>query len=565
MEKIESIEMRDTLDKSGYELRDFWEFLDDGKKSEQTVDVESIIIDSIKKSKSVIYINSRTILDSKIIESLRRAHSRGVRIYLLLEEIEDYKWLDFGISHIFKDKMFSSYILIDPFDKKPYGIWMNKSIFQFADLVLRLDTKVIRELAGHFSREFWDSKPEIFFGKELSNVKYPKNIPDIPTVLSSTSVEINHPTLSENEINTISLPIEVIQLGEDFWSARDFIFDSKNVIIPLDDLSKEFVEEIKDYNPTIYGGNPSFGFIKIKGGNEKAYVFMPDILLEIPRDEENNLENISNKNRLWKFVKSKKLSEIKKKLILWDAKWSDDQSFRIKDRDELILEDFECESIDEWLNYKNTPRPELPSENEIPLALNVELRWRILPPYLPIEAKKHKLYSKWDDFKKRILKTRDDMLRFVEKELENKKNLRENDKLKKSDYGVFESEIIRIKKIILDALKVEEWYGIKVESERLLEVMARAENELNELYMKYTPKKINEKTELDELKKRKDSQQTKWNINIPSKDDIPRSLPSIGELYTHNNRNFLVIEHRGEIDKAKRIAEEYNAKIVVKR
>ena len=118
---------------------------------------------------------------------------------------------------------------------------------------------------------------------------------------------------------------------------------------------------------------------------------MPDILLEIPRDEENNLENISNNNRLWKFVKSKKLSEIKKKLILWDAKWSDDQSFRIKDRDELILEDFECESIDEWLNYKNTPRPELPSENEIPLALNVELRWRILPPYLPIEAKKHKL------------------------------------------------------------------------------------------------------------------------------------------------------------------------------
>ena len=586
-EKIMPVTMSDTLTRENDILKNFWEAVNkSGNKTEKNV--ESEVIRVIKKSKEWICLRTEKIISSKIIEELRDAHNRGVRVYGLISESDKDEYLDSGIFHFSNRPIYSSYILSDPTGKMPVGLWIPSKFFNLrVGTYVNLKPQAVQEIWGHFSQEFWESPSEIFFGKKIQKIDIKHKPPMLPETLKLTSRDFKFSEFMDSNVEMVALPEKAMELGEKFLHGKDWIMASKTVMVPVDNISKEFLEDAIYEDFDIVGGDLGFGFIKLneevygnqrlqallenfgfiklneEGHSEYLFIFMPDMVLKLPHAMKEEIENLIESSIMWKFTREKPLKEIKNKIILWDSEWSPEYEVVVKEQEEISLSPVNCENIDKWLDYKNIPRPKLPPT--LPLALKVILKWSVHPPYLPQGAKKHILYDQWEKFHKGLQDAIENMIKEMETELQRRKKKQGKKLFGKAEIKAFEAKIQEFIDDLSELNKNSSWYGHKVETEKLIEKIKSIRDEFHEVLNRYAVKEDEkEDTEIDAVTPAKNKKIKKdKTINLPTQ--IPRSLPNIGELYKYKTRDFLVIEFRDEIDPARKEAENYNAKIVVKK
>ncbi len=576
-ERIMPIHMKESLDRRNDVLENFWErtgAVSDRKDKESTAKV----IEIIKKSKEFIVIRTKKIFSAELIEALRDARERGVRIYGIIEKIkkkkkkekpEKHEYLDSGIFRFSNDSIFSSYIISDPNGKKPKGLWVPIPVFNIpSNLSIELDGQYVRELWGHFSQEFWQSTREIFFGKMKQKVEVEAQPPELPATLKVTSRDFSIPALSDSEVETVVLPETAMEIGESFWEEKDWILDAGRLIVPLTELSRDFLDYAIGEDLDIFAANPGFGFIKLDSPNHKntSFVFMPDMARKIPDNGKKGIEAKVEKSLEWVFNRTKPLKEIENEIILWDSKWTEKTAISVEKRTKLTLPDVVAENIDRWLEYEKIPRPELP--DNLPLALDVNLEWKILPPYLPDNAKKHVLYSKWEEFQKNMHSALGELLNQFDSELAKRSKMVEEKKMKGADFRGFKGKVGDLRKSLASLeSRIDGAYGRKVKAESIVEEFMSVKTEFEQLLDRHKPQDEEDSDEIGEMTEKNKKKQKKRGVEsaIMKKEDIPRSLPKIGELYNSKNRDLLAIEFKEEIEDAKKEAKNYNARIVVKK
>ena len=561
-ERILPIPVETKLDRRNDTLENFWERMSHGSSNSKEEPIDKVI-EIVKKAKDFVCIRTERIISSELIKALREAKERGVRIYGLINKPGKNEYLDSGIFHMLNDDVYSSYILADPNGKKPKGIWISDKVFDVpVGLILNIDTQLVRELWGHFSQEFWESTDEIFFGKFRGKIDVEEQPPKLPGTLSLTSRDFNIPELIDSNVETVVLPESVMELGEDFWNERDWMMYGERIVVPLDELSREFMEYVVEDEKEIIGGSAGFGFVKLRKNSKKtsSFAFMPDMAIKLDGNQRENAEKKAIKSWSWRFERKKRLGDIKEEIIMWDSKWNEDSAIRVEKQSKIELDDVHAETIDDWLNHKELPSPALP-EN-LPLTLDVELSWRILPPYLPEAAKKHVLYQKWNSFQEDLDNAYVNLRKELDAELERKRGM------KKRDFKAFEKRVEELKKKLDSVSKEKDGiYGKKSKAEHVLDALKIVKEEFEDVLNTYSKKEKEENDESNELDviKNKKKKKSKNKIQLPEKNNVPRSLPRTGELYTYKNRDLLTIEFMEEIEPAKKEAKIYNAKVVVQK
>ena len=559
-ELIKPIYKEKTINQNNKILENFWEEVGEKTSKFNKENCVKHSIEIIKHATNMVLIYTRELLSHEILEALEKASSKGVRIYAIIQEYnkDDVKKFPKGIFKIFNSDIYSSFIIADPNTPQSTGLWINKSIISDnmpAERVVELKADVIRELWAHFSYMFFSLNEEIANGKLYSNVKS-ESIPHVSENLKYTSRKFMPGNIEESTIEFIALPEESFIAKDELFNIVDYFDDSTEIMVPLDDITKEFLEDVtkysENYRVRITAGRVPYGVMALKNINNKKIskrAFMPDFSIAVnSRDSFSDLKSAAR----WRFIHEKKYSNIKGKVILWNSKWSVDRATYFQDSVEMHLKDVNCETIDDWLN-SNCGEPNIP--DDLPLARMVILKWKVHPPYLPKNAKKHPLYNNWSEFENKIMKNVDIMKDRINKKI----NYAEKEMKKKKHYIAFQR---RAQEIIdkFDSIKNMGIHGNCVAANDAIKKFRDLEKEYCELVKEYF-KDYEYKTELDAFEKGNNPCKQMGLPIIPLK-----SLPKVGVLYRANNKDYLVIKSTDDIDLAKKEEENYDStRIVVKR
>lgn len=559
--KIMPFTIQIEIDLRNRELKYFWELMQEEKNKKEDNWVQKVM-EVLELAERFIVIHTPYIVHPNIIRVLEKKKDNGVRIYILVENIDFHKNYKFGIFR-YKKPIRTTYILIDPKTKKK-GLWLDSplSTKDMPSIIVELKSKQVKELLCHFIYEFWKSKEEVFFGKKSHETQISDPVPEIPTHLSLTARKLDSSIFEELvEVSDIILPPVTNVSVEQYYYAN-------KVGIPLSEDFKEVVELIRDDDEKeiLASNSVSFGFIsgKISNQNYRYYIFHEDIVIRLD-DDQYNFDPWYGFN--WVFHKSKKLGEIKGPIILFDDDW-DKKNFRhIKDVELIELKD-ELSDILDWkkiydnkeqymLNRKEELSKKL-SQNKL-LARKVIYKIQVVPPCLPKGAKMHRLYRSWEEFEQKIKNGIKNWLETIDKYIDSVRTA----KIKKKMRTEFISRANNFKEKLNKYYQTELTRLSKPEVEDILEQLINIEKELFELidrsYEEISKKK---QTEYEpfigpdiEKSKRKESF---IGLEAPY-----RTLPRIGKLYEFNNKNYLVIEYIDEIEQAKEESKKYGAKVVV--
>ncbi|WP_062399198.1 hypothetical protein [Methanogenium cariaci] len=94
-----------------------------------------------------------------------------------------------------------------------------------------------------------------------------------------------------------------------------------------------------------------------------------------------------------------------------DSDWDSKNAISIESEKIIPLDDVFANSIDDWV--RGECRPKYP--DKLCYANSIEYTWKIVPPILPLNAKKHALYSQWSDFEIRVKRACQEILSEIER------------------------------------------------------------------------------------------------------------------------------------------------------
>jgi hypothetical protein len=573
IDKNEEIGNTDTI------ITDFWEYQEKPLEKTMIAPIQEIL-ELIRSATTNVFIYTPMITDGELIREIEYS-PESKAFYALTMSVDKHDKIK-NIIIREKTDIASTMVLVDVKTKNTRGLWFPGALTINPPCILHLTGDQVREAHAHFSHYFWAATgEELFHGKTRQLKQYNPKPPEVNPVLKETirirpdGVE----PLIHSDIDEMWIPSNADETITKYHPAsktlRVEITDDLKDRVYLDTIDSE-VYGCKAHPPT---------YIKTDG---RSYIMDNDIGFKLTSTQEKELLAAFNSWPL-QYFKKKTIGEIKTSSIL-TGPWGKSEPAPILDIEPVPEENAIADNIDEWLLGEKKPV----FKNRIVLANMVRHEWKIEPPYLKKDAKKHYLYRNWDDFSDRLKKEANAQIKILSENIENAGNGLDK-LLALKDKGRWESW----KKELEETLS-KEWSSnhdrndLVKAIERLYEIKRSLEQEKQNARMKGESEEASVLNELkkDKISKRKlkkmEKARKKQAQNAPKKfeedgqasplvevmldtnglNDMknripPAPLPSLGTLYEHNSRNYLCIKNVEEIESAKKILDNYKPPAVI--
>lgn len=549
MERIRVISKKNVIDRSNSVLQNFWEIRNDINDAIEK-DIKRRIIELITNAREMIIIRTKVLSDLDINSALKDAWFKNIRVYGVLTNEQKPDLLDFGIFHI-SNRIYSSYILIDPNTSKAKGLWWDTWDLERVRLSFELEVDMVRELWGHLSQEFWSSQRAIYIGKVKDGFKADRKPPQLPESLKLTARNIT-PNFLQN-VRHIYIPENIIINPEILKNLLLAIDSSETISVPFKEISRKIVKSALEYGKEVHTCILPSGFAL---SESEGVLFMPDIMIRLKKTKA--LEILDRFKEIGKFYREKKIGEIKGKVVFYNADWDDISSQLHVEEEKKVLSPIliSCNTIDDWLKHEEIEL-KVPPDDKLPIAKKIYITYEVHPPYLPENAQKHPIYSEWADyisnFKKVLNQIKSECNRISRTDLPSAKKIALETRLAsmRNEIDKIESEINNCNMKKLQASNAEK---------KMRELIAQL-SDIDEDYKK----DINEEPNELEFVVSKKNDNKKLSDLLKILKQIPETVPEVGKLYVAGHRNYLAIETVEEIEQAKKESQRFNAIICVKK
>ncbi|GAB7016333.1 hypothetical protein [Methanogenium cariaci] len=527
------------IDNSKQIISGFWEKSGNAPNRMKENNVQRAL-DIIGNSRETIFIYTPRIAAGDLLLELEKKQNDGVRIYLLVNNLDTHysnKILEhFGIARERAD-ITSTFVISDP-ENGCTGIWFEGDLSSKGNsspIILDLNNKQAYEAYCHFTHLWWKSEgDEIKGNRKIKTKKIHPKAPEYASLISSAFRIDALDKLVSEEIQEICLSNNAPE------SAAVFLDDSNRVSCVVNEKSREYIEDADGATITGYNYLP-FSFIS---DVKKTIAFSGDFGFILDERQKKNASHYTSSPD-WDYITKKEIGNIQGMILPSDSDWDSKNAISIESEKIIPLDDVFANSIDDWV--RGECRPKYP--DKLCYANSIEYTWKIVPPILPLNAKKHALYSQWSDFEIRVKRACQEIL----SEIERYENSLEG--LKK----ITKQNLISDQKGRLNSFLKTEWAketDIQKASDALkkLEIINEAIfQELEEL--KKNDVKESETNEYSESsgKNKEIKKKTVSKKANPGSIAIPKHpLPKAGILYRVGNDDYLAIKRTDEIETAKK-------------
>lgn len=545
------------IDNSKETLSGFWEKseLSSNFKKENNV-IKALEI--IKQSSETIYIYTPRIASGELLLELENLQIRGIRIYLLVNDFDThYKTKIFEKYGIVRGRndITSTFIICDP-EGSCKGIWFEGDLSSknnSSAIIPELNSSQAYEAYCQFTHLWWKSEgDEIKGNKKLKTKKFHPKAPEYPSFIE-TAFRIDAID------KLVSDKIEEIGLSESApEKATVFLDEAEKISLIVSEKSREFIEDADSESINGYHNLP-FSFISER---DRTIAFSGDIGFILDNDQKSQLRNISASPD-WQYVNQKEIGEINGMILPSDSDWNAKKAFHIEEKIEINLDSISSGSVDEW--QKGECRPDFPKKQNY--AGSIEYRWKVIPPTLPENAKKHTLYTQWTEFESRIKKA----------SLSISSDIEEYEKSLSKMESIVKANLISGWKEYTGSISETKWAEDSSiqKSEDALKKLEKIKEEIIQISSELKKEKSgdNEKNEYSESSgKKKNQKQSVWQKGGDKKVDIrkieipKKSLPQVGILYRAGNDDYLAVKYVDEIETAKEEVRNFiNCRIVAEK
>jgi hypothetical protein len=493
----------------------------------------------IQKASKTIIIYSPYIIHHKTQRELERAAEKKIRIYAITKEIKQHeRAFTHGLMRE-KPDIDSTFIIIDHQSTSRSGIWFAGALSPktISEPLIQLDKDQISGLMYQFNHFFWQSH-----SRELNNGKFIDAKPRKP-VLNPVPPE-THSILRYEKISTYLKNETLLELwvDESYPVQLLYLLNGANQITLKinDDLKKTDISSSK----LIYGHfSLPFSYIKTP---IQTIVYRKDLGIVLHPTQIEKLEKEMTPFP-WKYNLSKQISDISFDILLNEDTWTEAHKKTIQDEIEVTLPDYTPDSFSDWIHeLDQNDHPEINTQQY--LSKKIKYKWTYHPPFLPIDAKKSRLYQMWTDYETTVNTEISELRNYISQTLSlhlesnptilNKLSETLNEILIDPNHEPSTLNIIPILEnahtIIMNTL------------ETLRHSYDKNKNEMEVFSNKVEP--IHKY-----LKSKKYSKLT----------PPPLPLPSTGQLFETKQNRYLVIQHLDQYPIVDQIKNKYNAKIVV--
>ncbi len=194
--------------------------------------------------------------------------------------------------------------------------------------------------------------------------------------------------LTNGEVTELVLP----EISYDSFEFTQILAKAKEVMLDVNNFYSFFIDT--DIPGSIYLGNPIIGMV---AGEDGHFVFSDKISLKVTKKQFDQLRN--KLETKWKYNDMLPIKDISEKFFLnSEAKSSKINVREIQEVHEVDLGELELGNFKEYLDEMNKPEserkcPPLPEDHYY--ARRVVFKWKLLPPTLPKNARRHEIYEKW--------------------------------------------------------------------------------------------------------------------------------------------------------------------------
>jgi len=541
-----------TINNESTLLTGFWERTRTEAPKAHKVDVFSKVIRLVKGAKESVILYSPKVTLSQLVVELEKAHHKNIRIYALATDLKTHqKVFKHGIMRANKD-ISSTFVLVDP-KKNAKGIWFHGELISQSKpgFVLELDDEQIQDALIHFSYLFWRADgQELFFQRIRNCAPFHGSIPDASPRLDRSFRDDGFDLLGQNDISFMAFP---------FPKPDDFEHHllAEKLCVELRENARDLAMDIDLGQTEVLAVQKlPFGYTALENGEEENHViFGWDIGFFLNEEQKRSVIE-ALPDPYWTYNDKKTIGEIAGKLVPTEHDWNEKRHVRIEQKGVIPLGNIKSGTIDDWLS--DLPKPQFP--DEIQLFRQIEYHWKLLPPQLPHNSKKHRLYAHWDKFDQGLGKHIDKIIEELNQALSKEKKF----KIKKTKMITKKSKWNQWVKD-LEGIKREEWRYKRDtgDAKRAIEQVEGIQNEFREdvtgIGKEKKDEKKEESNELEEylsLKKKPH----KLNVQIPFD-----TLPTESTLYEQGGKTYLTVKYVEEIEPAKTSARRYKALIVAER
>ncbi|MCY3412090.1 MAG: hypothetical protein INQ03_10705 [Candidatus Heimdallarchaeota archaeon] len=595
---IQSLTFSEIIDNSSCRLENLWEYTHQKPKINSVKD--KLLANARVAESALVY--SPYALDSSLDDILRKQVKDNILITdLALKKIyEKNTPKHFFIR--FRKSIDFSFIVFNHITN-PVGYYLPKKIADdFHGITLSREQAI--DFSKLFITEFWKETEsgEIYFGNSRSTKIEAFNQKEILELMAdfnfNSITKFNLEYFERMNIEKFTLPSNFLQKFED-----SLFLDN------LDELLLEYSKSIFDYIDENFSNHSQIKFadqiIGLASGNEQNFVFTEQYIISLNEKQYSQLyQNISVE---WSFRDSLLLRDIKSKVCFHEniATGLSNRTFEIMkkidiDLNPILIPDM-LEFSEIYLNELAGIDPIKPQFPRVDNALEVEFKWKITPPYLPENSKKHSLYVDWPESVKNAKKRIDNFSPIINKlfrveelpEIAKSKPIKGDwSKIKKQSIAFMKSNQ-KVSELFIKLLSEiqSDIHTIDInQKEKISMIFLQYNSELKEylaslhyfidLVKENKDSYVEEQDEISILDKKKSqvSQtvkkmvkeiETLKNINFRDYELMVESLPNflpprIGTLYISKNMLYLCVNFHEEIQEAYEVRTSYeNAKIVI--
>ncbi len=534
-------------------------------------------IDLINEAEETILIYTSYLTYDKLQILLEDKAKKGVRIYILTKDLTPHEKLcRFGVMRENKDIDSSFIILNHKNNDKSKGIWFAGDLTKrnnSQNFLLSLNPQQIGDASYWFQILFWSANSEeIFFGQK-------RRCRSLLDTYSQRDLTNGFITSNDNlEKRIKNQEISELWVDDYNYSKLEIYFTEANKI---SFLINENVKKSMDFdhfiNKEIQGVHNKLPFSYI-GSKERTLILRTDILIELDK-----IQNSQIKKQIsywpWKFNRTEKIQNINTLILLTESDWDNPKPIKIQDQEEILLENIDCNNMEDWLKIYNGDLIKKPKiEQKQIYARNILQKWYVNPPFLPKTAKKHRIYEKWESFKKLYEEKIESLKKIIDTEIKSEDKYDKKTKrkflAKKGIWIDFLKDLDKLTNITFDSLiSIED---VNKNIEKIYTIENEFRNHLSEITEKIGVEEnkgdTSEDNELAEISKSIPKKSIKTNENKSTKNiskdllfkNRPNTLlPKIGILYEDSKRDYLCIKHIQEIVEVSGIVAQYpNAKLV---
>ena len=515
-DRIRSVSMKKKVSYRENIIKNFWEELN----SDISWPAKQIsrINDMLGSTREILCIIANEELPTEIIKKIDQLYHRGVRTYLLTDKFySSYKDTLVGKVLIrYTSNISGTIFLKDPIISSGKGIFINSNLSNTDNLFLKLDNETVREAYRYFCWNFW--KKAEYEIKEIKDIETPIKVGETPfdflPLLSPKHLYYNNDT---RKLLTNILIDEIQKAESDIilsfngikgnLEIQELLIEKINnglamtVYTELARNNSRFIKRLAELGAQIYGYQLNSNNLIIVDGKSGVllldsfdnYNFNYRDVVGLKIDQNSiyaiidYLENYRKENG-WHYHISKKLGDIKGNRIFIEdniQNYLENNAKKISEFETINLNQVVADSLRDL--YEKNIEPEFQEEC---LIKDVLYKWTIIPKFVCKNAKRDKLYEKWEKEKDKFINHLNYLTKKTEYIDKRKKSLKEktlgkltqlflgkNQKKKEIAKGI---EEIKDKVESMDLIKINRWSLLVYQANQLADQIEGDMKEIDE-------------------------------------------------------------------------------------